>query len=37
MHGVQFVDSERHCDDSTTAANADAHYNRLPCQPERQP
>ncbi len=37
MHGVQFVDSERHRDDSKTAACVDDHYNRLPCQPERQP
>ncbi len=37
MHAVQFVDSEYQPDDNPTAANADAHYNRLPCQPERQP
>lgn len=37
MHAVQFVDSECQPDDNATAANAYAHYNRLPCQPELQP
>ncbi len=37
MHAVQFVDSERHRDDTSTAADVVGHYNRLPCQPKRQP